>query len=128
MAVRGALTPRETRLIEYLHTQDVFFRFGDWPRYIRDIMLKPHKNNRERYTLFFFFVANGLEPATAAEWTLLIDYRRPAGGGAPREIRGGYDLSAQQHMIQMIRQVEQETFFRGNKAMMDMTLGRVVMM
>lgn len=119
---RGPLTPRETRLIEYLHTQDVFFRYGDWPKYIQDMVLKPHKNNRERYTLFFFFVGNGLDPYQAARWTLLIDVRQGT------LVLGQYDESARQQMEQMRREVREEKFFKGTKQMMDMTLGRVVNM
>jgi len=127
MARRGPLTPRETRLIEYLHsTQDVFFRYGDWPRYLQEMILTPHKNNRQRYTLFFFLVGNGLDPILASRWTFIIDVRTAA--GRPHMILGQYDDEAQRQMEQMRREVRNETFFKGAKAMMDMTLGRVVMM
>ena len=43
-------------------------------------------------------------------------------------ILGTYDDEAQRQMAQMRREVREEKFFKGQKAMMDMTLGRVVMM
>lgn len=127
MAQRAALSPRETRLIEYLHsTQDVFYRYGDWPRYLQEMILLPHKNNRQRYTLFFFLVGNGMEPVLAGQWALIIDVRPVA--GRPVMVLGQYDDEAQRQMAQMKREVREEKFFKGQKAMMDMTLGRVVMM
>lgn len=127
MAVRGPLTPRETRLIQYLHsTQDVFFPYGTWPGYLRDMILLPHKDNRQRFTLFFFLVANGLNPHVACLWALLIDVRPVA--GEPRLILGQYDEEAQRQMRQMKRDVRNEKFFKGTKPMMDMTLGRVINM
>jgi len=127
MAQRAALSPRETRLIEYLHsTQDVFFRYGNWPAYLQEMILLPHKNNRQRYTLFFFLVGNGLEPLLASQWALLIDVRPVA--GRPVMVLGTYDAEAMRQMEQMRREVRNETFFKGQKAMMDMSLGYVVNM
>lgn len=123
---RGPLTPRETRLIEYFHRQDVFWKYGEWPRWLQDMALLPHKANPQRYRLFLFFVGNGLDPETAAQWTLVID-ARPF-NGATRLIQGAYDESAQDHIRQMQREVREETFFKKNFPIMDMTLGRVIKM
>lgn len=119
---RGPLTPREARIISYLHSQDIFFKYGSWPEYLRDLALLPHKNNRQRFTLFFFLVGNGLEPELAVLWTLLVDVR------SGKLIQGVYDDSAKKQMVQLKTQVYTDTLFTGSKAMMDMTLGRVVMM
>lgn len=90
------------------------------------MILLPHKNNRQRYTLFFFLVGNGMEPVLASQWALLIDVRPVA--GRPVMVLGQYDDEAQRQMAQMRREVREEKFFKGAKAMMDMTLGRVVNM
>lgn len=123
---RGPLTPRETRLIEFLHTQDVFWKYSEWPAWVREMVLLPHKKNPQRYRLFLFFVGNGLHPETAALWTLLIDVRKTQGGWFL--IRGQYDDDAMRHMEQMVREVNEEKFFKKNFPIMDMTLGRVVKM
>lgn len=127
MAQRAPLTPRETRLIEYLHsTQDVFFRYGDWPGYLQEMILLPHKKDRERFTLFFFLVGNGLDPFIASQWALILDVR--PWQGRPRVILGTYDDAAQRHMAQLRKQLREENLFKGEKSMIDMTLGRVVLM
>lgn len=118
---RGPLTPREARLLDYFHTQDDFARIGTWPRYLIDMMLLEHKNNRERFTLFFFLTGNGLEPSTAAGWILTTDV------AGSKRIQGHYDLSATKQMSQLIEQERSGTLFKGNKKMMDMTLGYVVL-
>ena len=123
---RGALTPRETRIIEYLHAaQEDFFPLGKWPAYLIDLILKPHKDNRERYTLFYFLTGNGLNPETARLWTLLLDVRKD-GQGIDVLVPGGYDVKAHEQMEQMTQQLANGSLFTGNKKMMDMTLGRVV--
>lgn len=125
MAQRGALTPRETRIIEYLHSvQDEFFRYGTWPEYLRDLMLKPHRTNRERFTVFFFLTGNGLHPDTAGRWTLLID-ARPNVYGTLQPIVGHYDESAHKQIEQLKQQLATGTLFNGSKPMMDLVAGRV---
>jgi len=81
--------------------------------------------NRDRFTLFFFLAANGLDGETAGLWTLLIDVR-PDESGALRPIVGQYDQTAHRHIKQMQRQLEEGTLFRGDKPMMDLAKGYVV--
>lgn len=121
------LTPREVRILDYLHSvQDVFPRVTEWPEWAIRSIVKPHRNNRERYNLFFFLTGNGLNPEIAADWTLLIDCR-PDRFGYPRPVKSlGYDASAQQQMEQMKQQIAQGTFFQGRKRMLDLVLGYVV--
>jgi len=108
----------------YLTQQDLFYKMSEWPRYLVDIALLPHKNNRERFTLFFFLAANGLDPETAALWTLLIDVR-PDAQGRPKLIESqGYDAAALRQMEQLKQQHELGTLYKG-KLMMDMSAGRV---
>lgn len=124
--MQGApLTPREVRIIEYLHTvQDMFFRYGDWPEYLQRMMLKPHKNNRERFTMFFFLTGNGLDPEAAGLWTLLLDVR-PGLAGILRPIPGAYDEAAHKQIEQMKQQLANGTLFKGTKDMMDLAAGYV---
>jgi len=113
-------------VIEYLHSvQGDFFPLGKWPQYLVDMVLKPHKDNRERFTLFYFLVGNGLNPEDAHLWTLLLDVR-PGLRGTPVIITGQYDNKASEQMEQLKRQLAENQLFTGNKKMMDMTLGRVV--
>lgn len=122
---RVPLTPREVRIIEYLHNvQDMFFRYGDWPEYLQRMILLPHKDNRQRFTLFFFLVGNGLEPEIAGVWTLLIDVRAGL-TGILRPIVGGYDDAAHKQIEQMKQQVANGTLFKGTKDMMDLVAGHV---
>lgn len=67
-----------------------------------------------------------MEPNQASQWTLLIDVRQAQWG--PKEIMGQYDNEAIRQMKQMKREVEEQKFFKGQKAMMDMAVGHVVMM
>jgi len=125
MAQRGALTPREVRIIEYLHSvQDVFFRYGSWPQYLRDLLLKPHRTNRERFTVFFFLTGNGLDPETAGRWTLLIDARPKIYGVLTPRV-GQYDESAHKQIEQLKQQIATGTLFKGDKPIMDLVAGRV---
>ncbi len=110
---------RQARLINYLHTQDFFFKLGEWPGYLRDMILQHHKSNRERFTLFFFLTGNGLDPSTAVSWTLIADYRG-------KEILGSYDIPARSQMMQLQKQLKDGNLFKGEKKMMDMNLGYVV--
>jgi len=121
--VKRPLTPREVRLIEYFHGQDFFFRLGSWPPYLQDMILLPHKDNRQRFTLFFFLTGNGLDPDTAATWVKGLDVSKFNHGLIP----GVYDDSAKRHFAQMIEQERAGTLFKGTKKMMDMTLGYVVL-
>lgn len=121
-AADAPLTPRETRLLEYFHsTQDDFFPIGRWPSYLVRMMLLEHKNNRERFTLFFFLTGNGLAPTVAAGWILTTDVVWP-----DKRIQGRYDPSALKQMSQLIEQERAGTLFKGDKKIMDMTLGYVI--
>lgn len=59
---------REARLIYYFSEQDEFFPYADWPIWVRHDILLRRKGNRQRFTLFRFFVLNGLRPQTARRW------------------------------------------------------------
>lgn len=121
-APAAPLTPREARLLDYFHrVQDDFFPIGKWPAYLLRMMLLEHKNNRERFTLFFFLTGNGLAPTIATGWILTLDIEWP-----DKRIQGNYDPSAIKQMQQLIEQERSGTLFKGDKKIMDMTLGYVV--
>lgn len=117
------LKQREARLWNYFNKQDIFFPIRDWPWYQADNILSEHKDNRQRYNLFFFLVGNGLRVSIASEWTLCADV---INGNL---VTGVYDTTALLQVgRQMPEQVAKGQMFKGTKSMMDMTLGRVVKM
>jgi len=81
--------------------------------------LKAHKTYRERYRLFLFFVANGVQPKIAYYWVCMRDFAN----GEP--VYEAYDASANAQFNHMIHAVEDHTFFYG-KSWFDMHLGRVI--
>ena len=114
---------REARLWNFFQKQDDFWRIEEWPEYIKIIALKYQRNNRERYTFWFFLVGNGLDPNIASEWVLSIDFRQG------NLVRGIYDESAlRQVLVQLPKQNEEGSLWKGKKPMMDMMKGYVVTM
>jgi len=115
-------TPREARVWNYLNQTEEWWPIHTWPAYIQTLCLERHKRNRERFTMMFFFLANGLEPAVAASWTLMTDVIR----GVP--ISHGYDDAAIRQVHQIQTQHATGSLYRDSKLMYDMVLGRVVPM
>ena len=83
-----------------------WYPIREWPKYIQEMALKEHKNNRERYKLFLFFVGNGMNPYTATINCMLRDVR-------PSEYDRGrkydvypYDHKAMEHFAQLQREAE----------------------
>lgn len=70
-----------------LHEGDVFYPSAMWPTWARHMLFKRHKNYHERYTLWLFFVGNGLDPEIARDWIMRW---------------GGYDASAWSHITNMM--------------------------
>lgn len=123
---RVALSPREARLWNYLAKGDEFFSIREWPTYLQELMLLEHKNNRERFTLFFFLTGNGLNPTTASDWIQSSDAR--AQRGHLTLVAGVYDPSALRQLAQLIEQARNGSLFTGQKKIMDMAKGHVVLM
>lgn len=121
------LSPREARLWNYLARGDEFFSIREWPAFLQEMALLEHKNNRERFTLFFFLTGNGLNPTQAADWIQLADVRMKP-NGTPGFISGVYDPQALRQLAQLIDQCRSGTLFKGDKKIMDMAKGHVVSM
>lgn len=49
---------------------DSFPPWREWPQLWVDMLLKQHKDRRERYRLFLFLWANGMEPQKAVFWVM----------------------------------------------------------
>jgi len=94
--------------------------------YLQKLILQHPRDNRERFTLFFFLVGNGLGPETAALWTLLVDARQGITGIRP--IAGAYSDHAHRQIAQLQEQVANGTLFKGQKDMMDLAKGYVIKM
>lgn len=120
--MKGVFTEREIRVVEYLQQQDEFYKWVRWPEYLRSMSLLDHKSNRDRFTLFFFLTANGLNPDTAEQWVTMSDVV-----GATI-IAGHYDASAWRQMAQLKNQSLDGSLFGKKKRMMNMELGRVTEM
>lgn len=110
---------RSARLWNFFNSGEDFFKIVEWPTYLRAMALKAHKNYRERYRLYLFFVANGLDPVLAYYWVNARDY---AEGGLKFE---PYDASANSQMNAQIKATHEGRIFR-RANWFDMTLGRVV--
>lgn len=80
---------RQTRVWNHLQEGEVFFPIREWPEWARIVMLKtPAARTRtERYSLFHFFVMNGLDPGLAADVSMLYDYQHQHGSMDPTHRR-----------------------------------------
>jgi len=115
-------TPREARVWNYLNGDTPFWEIRVWPQYLQALALKEHKVNRERFTLYFFLTANGLDPKLARDWVLMTDYVRRT-DTANREMKiisQGYDRAAGLHIEQLYIQAGTGTLFQGRKRMYNM--------
>jgi hypothetical protein len=120
--MQGLITnQRQARVWNHLNAGDWFYRIRQWPGWLQELMLKEHRDGRERFTLFFFLTGNGCPPDIAGQWTLLNDFR-----GGKEVYAQGYDQSARAQVIQMKRDLQNGKLFKGDKKIMDMHLGRVI--
>lgn len=110
---------RSARLWNFFNTGEDFYKIQTWPNYVAAMALKAHKNYRERYRLFLFFVANGIAPEVAYYWVCMRDYEN----GEP--VYEAYDASANAQMNAQIQAARNGSIFNG-KSWFDMHLGRVV--
>lgn len=112
---------RTARVWNHMNRGDWFYPIRTWPVWAQKLMLLEHRNNRDRYSLFFFLTSNGLSPDIAGQWVLLRDIAAQG-----REVLGQYDEAARRQVIQMKEQIRKKEFFKGTKPVWDMHMGRVV--
>lgn len=108
--MQGAVVkgPREARVANYFNGKYAdWYRLRDWPEYLQEMMLKKHKNNRERFRLYQFLVANGLHPDIARAWVQVEDVKQ----GYLLQY-GAYDESAERQFDQMKRQAADGSLFK----------------
>jgi len=124
----GAVAPaermRRARLRNYFNKQDFFFPIHTWPTYLQDLMLEEIHRRRDRFTLFFFLVANGLEPHIAVEWISARDYYNGELVAHPRYS----EYKRNKHFNEMIAQCDDTSpnyMFKKQKKMINLSSGRV---
>lgn len=66
--------------------------------------LLKHKNNRQLYDLFKFYVGNGLYPPTAVIWIKAADFRG-------KLISGDYDADAQRQLVRFLSRTREAGFW-----------------
>lgn len=113
---------RRARKWNYLMKQDEFYKPTVWPQWAQKAVLARHLNGKDRFGLFFFLAANGLEPQVAADWVYMTDVETK--GGRTKFYDLGYDDGAMRQKIQMVRDARSGRMFKGNKSYLDLeTLG-----
>lgn len=110
---------RLARVRNWFNSGEDFFKLREWPDYLQQMALKKHKSYRERYRLFLFFVANGLNPSQALNWVSLKDV---VNGDLVFET---YDAAAWAQMQAAYNDARSGKIYVGRN-WFDMTLGRVV--
>lgn len=96
---------------------DTFFPMKDWNTWSKVLFMKPHKNNRDRFNLAFFFIANGLQPDIVWKAVLGVDI---VDG---QILIGDYDRTAHHQVrTQIPQQVRDNKLFFGRKKVYDVVL------
>lgn len=124
-------TQREARVFNYGRSEELreqFWPIDFWPTYIQLLWLKAHLTYKDRWTLYRFFVLNGLDPALAGSWTLLTDVARDPVNGGYTLISQNYDRAAWEHIasMQSISLEEHRAPESGNFVYWDISEGRSV--
>jgi len=112
---------RETRVWNYLNRQLDWYRLSAWPVWIAKLALKEHKTNRDRYSLFFFWTVNGMNPDQAGALLLVTDVEQ----GRYTQTYG-YDPAAMRQVAQMVRQCLDGTLFPNGKRYWNMAYQQVM--
>ena len=83
-----------------------------WPDQIVLILLKPHRENRDRLNLFLFFVGNGVPLDIAHEYSLLFQT---------------FDYEAQQQLISLTKNIRKYALNKPNGYQYhDLTLNQTI--
>jgi len=117
---------REHRIWKYLNDkQDSFWPIESWPQWAQASILKVHRKRGDNYTLFCFLVGNGLAPRTAGEWVWNNDV---VNGKWCAPLHGYDDSDSKRDKDGLINRALEKKLFPIGKAIMDMTLNKVVNM
>lgn len=122
---------RQARIHFYVNSSDAFYPTQEWPRWAQEQLYKQHKSNPERFNLFFFLTANGLEPHIAGTWVLMTDIKRHYYHNRPavsEPISYGYDSAARKDIKELIKKSYNGTLYKKNKRVYNMHLKRPVLM
>lgn len=84
--------------------------------------MKHKKKNRDRFSLMWFYTANGLDPYFAKLYVLANDFKN----GKLFVEKDLYDKHALLHLRQMEKQARTGSWWKGEKLTYDMILQRVV--
>ena len=107
------------RLWNYFQRQDQFPKIVTWPQWTADAALKAHKNNRELYDLFKFYVGNGLYPPTAIIWIKASDCVND------KILSGNYDRDAMRQLRRFLSRSNNRDFWE-SAVYYDLNLKRTV--
>ena len=91
--------------------QDDLQPLREWPQWLQEIQLNPNRRNRDRFSLFHFLWANGLNPYIAAIWCSATDITQDG-----NEIVQSRRDKVLRHVRQMIEQAENGTLLAQPKA------------
>lgn len=119
---------REARLWNYGNSEefkDFFWPVRQWPMWAQQLFLKYHLRYQERYSLFFFLAANGLNPLMIPKVVLGNDVATFK--GRPQFVATDYSDKSRRHVTyDMPKQLKEGRLFKGEKKVFDMVLGRAV--
>lgn len=83
--------PHQLRLWSHLRLkQDVFWPSSEWPAWVQELIVLPHKSDSQVFNLAVFFLVNGLDEATTFTWVLARDVRNG------NFLEGSYSLKERQ--------------------------------
>lgn len=124
----AGLSVRESNLWEYAASADWkedFWSIHYWKPWLVRMYLLQYKHNEDRYSLFFWFVANGLRPEQA-HFTIMAADAYVAKDKHWRLVKGNYDAKAHlQLQVQFPRELIENRFFKGHKDYYDLNTGTI---
>jgi len=101
---------------------DMFFNIRDIPEHYQFDLLSEHLPRERRYNLAYFLLGNGLNPKYLSQMVLMTDVR------AGVVLSQAYDDSARRHVLDMVKDMDKNKFFKQNKKTFDMIKGYAIYM
>jgi len=73
--INKSYTREQHRLANFFgEVQQRFWKLQEWPGWVQDIALTPHKDYGQRTRMFYFLVRNNLYGPMARDWVIASDY------------------------------------------------------